>query len=134
MQRGYIDAVKSVNAQAAAARKARMEQEQREEEPEYYDDDEDDRYEREDHGGRRVGDRDSEEGEGLFDRQKFEETMAYEALDDKRVVVKEEDVGYTAPPKFEAFLDFVYGPSNLNGIYSRSHNDQMKEYLPVPRK
>ena len=135
LQRGYIDAVKSVNAQAAAARKARMEQEQREEEPEYYDEDEDDRYEREDHGGRRVGDREEgEEGEGLFDRQKFEETMAYEALDDKGAVAEVKDVGYSAPPKFEAFLDFVYGPSNLNGIYSRSHNDQMKEYLPVPRK
>ncbi len=41
---------------------------------------------------------------------------------------------YSAPPKFECFLDFVYGPSNLTGEYSRAHEAQMREYLPVARR
>jgi hypothetical protein len=131
LQRGYIDAVKSTNEEAKASRTRRLEQERRDKKHQDYTDDDDERYEDD------RGLEESSKQSILFDRQKYEEAMAYESLEDASQYASSKTTkktSYSAPPKFEAFLDFVYGPSNLNGTYSRSHNNQMKEYLPVSRK
>ena len=119
LQKGYINAVKTANSEIEQQRKQRIQREKYDNrhEEDYYDEEE-------------------EEPVDLFDRDKFDETQAYAALDanDSTDSIKSQKEAYSAPPKFEAFLDFVYGPSNLTGTYQRSYNAQMKEYLPVPRK
>jgi len=114
LRRGYIDAVKSTKEDVERERRNRMARERGEEEY-------DDRHEQ-------------SQQQVLFDRTKYEEDRAYEELDatNSQESLKTES-SYSAPPKFEVFLDFVYGPSNLTGSYRRSYNSQMKEYLPVPR-
>mgnify|MGYP006095794145 CR=1 FL=1 len=115
LQRGYIDAVKSANAELEATRKERFERERQ------YDD----RHEADN----------APTQTHLFDREKYDATRAYDALESEDSTTSlRSEASYTAPPKFEAFLDFVYGPSNLTGSYPRNYNAQMKEYLPVPRK
>ena len=114
LRRGYIDAVKSTKEDVERERRNRMSRERGEEQY-------DDRHEQ-------------SQQQVLFDRTKYEEDRAYEELDatNSQESLKTES-SYSAPPKFEVFLDFVYGPSNLTGSYRRSYNSQMKEYLPVPR-
>ena len=123
LQRGYIDAVKSVRAEVEATRRKRIEQDKRDAENDgYYDDN---RYENEERGDLMQA--------SLFDRG-VGESASTSSKSAAEVADSSDKPAYSAPPKFEAFLDFVYGPSNMNGEFPRSHNAQMKEYLPVPRK
>lgn len=53
--------------------------------------------------------------------------------EDARVELQdtEESRSGPGPPNFENFLDFVYGPSNVAGIYRRNYEQQMRIYNPV---
>jgi hypothetical protein len=150
LQRGFVDAVKTVHEET----KQRHQQRQRD--SEYYGDDDDRERQFAQHSGQ-------EGEAPLFDRSKFVDTveeldeMALRGMEDelaeeggggrarektlrkrkkkkKKVNAKAvEEAGYSVPPKFECMLDFVYGPSNIQGLYKRAHNDQMRAYLPVKR-
>ena len=102
LQRGYIKAVKSANEETKQRQQTRQ--------MEKYDHD---GYERQ---MALENDSRSESPEAsLFDRSKFIDEL--EKKKEKKQKAKE----YNVPPNFECMLDFVYGPSNIQGIYKRAH-------------
>lgn len=114
LQRGYINAVKTANEEIKQRQQTRRM-------GEYNQDD----YERQ---MALENDNMSEVPEtSLFDRSKFMDET------EKKMESKEKAKEYNVPPSFECMLDFVYGPSNIQGIYKRAHHKQMRAYLPVKR-